>query len=103
MIMPDLTLAEKKIIFQILTLIMKADFILNPAEIEYLDKVFNDFELNINEFDHIEDVSIEELTSDFSKFTAEKKKYAKKLFIEMAESDGYFHPKEAAIIEKIFK
>ncbi len=35
--------------------------------------------------------------------SAEKKKYAKKLFIDMAESDGYVHPKEAAIIERFFK
>lgn len=101
--MPDFSLAEKWIIFQILTLIMKADLIEDPAEVEYLDKVFNDFGLSFNEFDHIEEVSFEELLREFSKFTAEKKKYAKKLFIDMAESDGYFHPKEAAIIEKIFK
>lgn len=100
--MPNFTLAEKRIIFQILMLIMKADFILNPAEIEYLDKVFNDFGLSINEFDHNEDISIEELTSEFSKFTAEKKEYANKLFVGMAESDGYVHPREASIIEKLF-
>jgi len=101
--MPTFNLAEKRIIFQILTLIMKADSILNPAEVEYLDKVFSDFGLNTNEFDHIEEVSIEELLSNFTRFTDEKKYYAKQLFIGMAESDGYVHPSEAAIINQIFK
>ena len=101
--MPEFNLAEKRVIFQILTLIIKADYILNPAEVEYLDKVFTDFKLSINEFDHFEEVSIEELLSDFSRFSSEKKEYAKKLFVEMAESDGYVHPSEAAIINQIFK
>ena len=100
--MPNFTITEKRIIFQILTLIMKADFILNPAEVEFLDKVFTDFEMGINEFDHMEEVTIDELSSDFSKFTGEKKEYAKKLFIGMSECDGYVHPNESAIINKLF-
>lgn len=101
--MPNFTITEKRIIFQILTLIMKADFILNPAEVEYLDKVFADFEMDINEFDHMEDITIEELSNDFSKFTGEKKEYAKKLFIKMSECDGYADPREVDIINYFFK
>ena len=97
--MPNFTLAEKRIIYQILTLIMKADSILNPAEVEYLDKVFTDFEMDINEFDHMEEVTIEEL----SKFSGEKKEYAKKLFEEMSECDGYVDPREVDIINYFFK
>lgn len=101
--MPDYTLAEKWIIYQILTLIMKADFILKPAEVEYLDKVFTDFELSVTGFDHMEEMSIEELLGGFSRFTDEKKEYAKKLFVEMAKCDGYVHPNELAIINEICK
>lgn len=101
--MPNFTLAEKRIIYQILTLIMKADSILNPAEVEYLDKVFTDFEMDINEFDHMEEVTIEELSSDFSKFSGEKKEFAKKLFEEMSECDGYVDPREVDIINYFFK
>ena len=99
--MPNFTLAEKRIVYQILTLIMKADFILNPDEVEYLDRVFNEFEMDVNEFDHMEEVTIEELSSDFSKFTGKKKEFAKKLFLEMAECDGYVDPREVEVINKI--
>lgn len=99
--MPDFNITEKRIVFQILTLIMKADFILNPAEVEYLDKVFNEFGLDISEFDHMEELTVEQLSCEFSKFSAEKKEYAKKLFVEMSESDGYVDPRETAIINKI--
>ena len=99
--MPDFSLAEKWIIFQILTVIMKADLIEDSAEVEYLDRVFKDFGLSFNEFDHIEEVSFEELLREFSKFTAQEKQYAKKLFVGMAESDGYVHPQEKSLIELI--
>ena len=101
--MPNFTITEKRIIFQILTLIMKADSILNPAEVEFLDKVFADFEMDINEFDHMEEITIEELSSDFSYFTVEKKEYAKKLFVEMSECDGYVDPREVEVINQIMK
>lgn len=47
MIMQELTISEKRTIFQILVLIMRADSVLNPAETEYLNKIFHDFELEM--------------------------------------------------------
>lgn len=99
--MPNLTLSEKRTIYQILTLIMKADFILNPAEISFLDRIFEEFQLSIDEFDHMDDVNYDALISDFSLFSDEKKEYAKKLFVEMAECDGFVDPREMVIIEKL--
>ena len=75
--MVNLTLSEKRIIFRILNLIMKADFIINPAEVEYMDKIFDSFQLELSEFDHMEDVEIEELINGFSFFSTETKEYAK--------------------------
>lgn len=95
------SLSEKKTIYQILTLIMKADFILNPAEVSFLDRVFEEFNMSIDEFDHMEDVEFEELASAFSLFSKDKKEYAKRLFMEMAECDGYIDPREVAIIKKL--
>ncbi len=98
--MSNLTISEKRIIFRILNLIMKADFVINPAEVEYLDKIFNLFELNLSEFDHMEDVEFEELIKGYSQFPTETKEYAKKLFIEMSECDGYIDPRESKLIER---
>lgn len=95
------SLSEKRTIYQILTLIMKADFILNPAEVSFLDRVFEEFNMSIDEFDHMEDVEFEELASAFSLFSKDKKEYAKRLFMEMAECDGYIDPREVAIIKKL--
>lgn len=97
-----LTLSEKRVIFRILNLIMKADFVINPAEIEYLDKIFNLFELDICEFDHMEDVDLEELISVFSQFSDETKGYARGLFLEMSKCDGYVDLRELRIIDKTY-
>ena len=101
MIMQELTISEKRTIFQILVLIMRADSILNPAETEYLNKVFHDFELDISEFDHLEMIDFDYLSSEFSKLTADKKSFAKELFVEMSKCDGYVDPRELKIIEKL--
>lgn len=100
--MPNLTLSEKRTIYRILTLIMKADFILNPAEVTFLDRIFEEFQLSIDEFDHMDDLNFDLLASDFALFSEEKKEYAKKLFVEMSECDGYVDPREVAIIVKLF-
>lgn len=80
---------------------MKADFIINPAEVEYVDKIFDSFQLELSEFDHMEDVELEELITGFSFFSNETKEYAKKLFMEMAECDGYVDPREMELIQTI--
>lgn len=95
------SLSEKRTIYQILTLIMKADFILNPAEVSFLDRVFDEFNMSIDEFDHMENVEFEELASAFSLFSKDKKEYAKRLFMEMAECDQRVDPREIAIINKL--
>ena len=97
--MPNFTISEKRTIYQVLTLIMKADLILNPAEVSLLDRVFKEFQLSVDEFDHMEDVDFDRLASEFALFSDDKKEYAKRLFIEMSECDGYVVPRELAIIK----
>ena len=80
---------------------MKADLILDPAEVSFLDRVFEDFNLSVDEFDHMDNLEFDSLVSAYSSFSADKKKYAKKMFIEMAECDGFVDPRELALIEKL--
>jgi hypothetical protein len=98
--MNNLTLSEKRIIFRILNLIMKADFVINPAETKYLDNIFYEFGFDYQEFDHMEDMDLEELEKDFSTLSIEKKRYAHTLFMEMSECDGFVDPRELQIIKK---
>ncbi len=99
--MPNLTLSEKRTIYNVLTLIMKADCILNPTEVSFLDRVFEDFQLSYDEFDHTEDLDLDVITADFALFSDDIKEYAKQLFVEMSECDGYVDPREVAIIKKL--
>lgn len=100
--MQELTLHEKRTIFQILILIMKADMVIDPAEEKYLDHIFNTFKLDIAEFDHMEMIELDHLTNEFSSFSTEIKSYARKLFVEMSRCDGFEDPREIEIIDGLF-
>ena len=69
----ELNISEKRVIFYILSQIMKADNILNPAEITFLDNVFEKFQLEINEFDHMDDLSFDELCRSIEFFRLKQK------------------------------
>ena len=101
--MVNLNISEKRIIFRIMNLIMKADCVIHPAEVEFLDKVFNEFELDYDEFDHMEDIELDELTKEFSTLLDDKKEYAKRLFIEMSECDGYVDKRESDLINRVIQ
>lgn len=94
----DLTLKEKRIIYQILMLIMKADHIIKHEETAFLDKVFSDFQLSIDEFDHMDDIDMDYLVKEFAGISNSKKQYAHKLFFDMANCDGYVDPRESQLI-----
>lgn len=98
----NLSIKEKRTIFQILVLIMKADDVIKPEEMAFLDGIFNDFQLSIDEFDHMEEIEIDYLKKQFSLFPDETKDYAKQLFIEMSKCDGFVDPRESLLIENLF-
>ena len=79
---------------------MNADSIIMDEETAFLDKVFNDFGLSVEEFDHMEELDIDLLHKDFILFSNEKKEYAKDLFLGMSSCDGIIDPRETAIIDK---
>jgi hypothetical protein len=97
----DFSIQEKRVIYNILAQIMKADTIINPAEVRFLDEVFYNFNLSLDEFDHMEEVDFDELSLAFSNFSEEKKEYARQMFVEMSECDGYVDPREKSLIEKL--
>lgn len=98
----NLSINEKRTIFQILVLIMKADDVIKPEEMTFLDGIFKEFHLSIDEFDHMEEMEIDYLRKDFSFFSDETKDYAKQLFIEMSKCDGFVDPRETLLIENFF-
>ena len=73
----NLTLDDKRTIFQILNLIMKADLVVKQEEVKFLDSVFNEFGLSLDEFDHMDDIDTDYLKKQFAHFTNQQKQYAK--------------------------
>ena len=57
--------------------------------------------MSLDEFDHMEEVDFDELSLAFSNFSEEKKEYARQMFVEMSECDGYVDPREKSLIEKL--
>ena len=101
--MTELTINEKYAIVNILSQIMKADGIIHPKEEEFMDKAYCDLGITINDLEeiaNIDDIQAKHIIGEMSK---ESKDYARSLFIGMAESDGYVHPRESAVINHIFK
>ena len=97
------TLNEKLAVVSVLSQIMNADGIIHPKEEEYMDKVYREFGITIEDIEllaNMDDIQAYNILNEMSEL---KREYARSLFVEMAESDGYFHPKESAIIDQVFK
>lgn len=95
----NLTLKEKRTVYQILVLIMEADLVNRQEEIDFLDKTFSDFGLTFDEFDHMDDIDIDYLKNEFLTFEDAHRQYASELFYEMAKCDGYVDPREIQMID----
>ena len=93
-----LTIEEKRLIFQILNKIMQADLVVRQEELDFLDTIFYQFELSMDEFDHMDNIDIDELKKEFTVQSDEVKIYAHKLFIEMANCDHHLDPRELYMI-----
>ena len=97
----DITLQAKRIIFQILVLIMKADSITKEEEVYVLDRVFAEFGLSLDEFDHMDDLDKDLLIKEFALLPNDNKAYAKNLFIQMASCDGFIDSREMELLERL--
>jgi len=89
---------EKRTILQLLTLIMEADSIIHPKEVEYIKSLMKDFGLSIAEFDHMEMLDFDVLKNEFKMMDEEKRNIAKGYFVKMSKVDGYIHKNEIKIL-----
>ncbi len=80
---------------------MRADNVIDEAEAAFIDSIFKQFELGIEEFDHMEMLDIDLLAADFATLDREVKDYAKTLFMLMAECDGHVDQSELDIIDRL--
>ena len=101
--MKELTIIEKYAIIHVLYQIMNADGIIHPKEEEYMNAVYVELGININNIEDIANMNDIQANNIILKMSSPQREYAKSLFVSMANSDGYIHPKETAIIEQLFK
>lgn len=100
--MIQLTIQQKYAIVAILTQIMNADGVIHPKEEEYLDKVYVELGIKIGDIEDMTNMDGIQAKQIVREMSEEQRQYSKNLFVSMAKSDGFFHPKESAIIKQIF-
>ncbi len=100
--MIQLTLIEKFAIVTILSQIMNADGIVHPKEEEYMDKVYAELGITISDMEDITNMDDIQAKLVINEMQEEKKQYAQFLFISMAKTDGFIHPKETDIINNLW-
>ena len=88
------TLTEKYAIVNLLTMMMEADTVIHPKEVEYMDDVLADFELTAIDFDHMENMDLQMCLSIVEGMSLEKRLEVKKMLSKMAEVDGFVDPRE---------
>ena len=77
---------EKRTILHLLTMIMEADSVIHPKEIEYIKTLMKDFGLSSAEFDHMDMLDFAVLKNEFGMMDDEKRNIAKdyfRLFIKL--------------------
>lgn len=100
--MKQLTTIEKFAIATILSQIMNADGIIHPKEEEYMDKVYDELGITIADMEDMANMDYIQAKSIINEMQDESNKYAQSLFVSMAEADGYIHPSETEIIDKLW-
>ena len=100
--MKQFTTIEKFAIVTILSQIMKADGIIHPKEEEYMDKVYTELGIMISDMEDITNMDAIQAKSIINAMQVEKKQFAQSLFVSMAKADGYIHPLETGIIDKLW-
>lgn len=100
--MKEFTTIEKYAIINILSSIMKADGIIHPKEEKYMNQVYNKFSISISDLDEI--INLDDLQAKHivCEMTEEKRNQAMSMFVDMAKVDGFVHPQETEILNRVF-
>ncbi len=92
---------EKRTILHLLTMIMEADSVIHPKEVEYIKSVMKNFGLSSAEFDHMDMLDFAVLKKEYSMMNKEKQDFANDIFLNMAKIDGNIHCNERNIINSL--
>lgn len=93
---------ERYAIIKTLWDIMNADSIIHPNEEEFINRIYNEYEISIDEIGDISNIDILQARIIINGMAEYKKEKARFLCLCMAGADGYIHPKEVDVINEIF-
>ena len=82
-------------------MIMEADSVIHPKEVEYIKSLMKDFGLSTAEFDHMEMLDFDVPKNEFKMMDVEKQRIAKEYFVKMSKVDGIIHKNELKIINDL--
>lgn len=92
------TKEEQISIVRILQLIMQADSIINPKETAYLEEVREQFGINGQDLQTLEELSLSSCKECIGMMDLEKQTLCYDMFYKMAAIDGYSDPRERLVI-----
>lgn len=92
---------QKFAIVSILIMIMEADGVIDHNEIKYLNGILSSFNISESELEIISSYDFNQCQKILSGMAVHELAYVKSIFTEMAECDGYAHPKELEIINQL--
>jgi uncharacterized tellurite resistance protein B-like protein len=95
------TTNEKYAIVSMLILIMEADTIIHPKEIEYMDSILKDFAITIEDNDHMDDIDLQMCLNVINEMSEDKRTMAKEIFNKMACVDGCVDPREKQLLDSL--
>ena len=98
----DFNKSEQHAIVSVLIAIMEADGVIHPNETSYMNKVLSAFSMLESEIEEIPMFDPVATPMTLKMMTEKKKEGARKIFVGMAECDGYTDPREIKIIDSIF-
>jgi uncharacterized tellurite resistance protein B-like protein len=93
--------SEKYAIINMLSMIMEADTIIHPKEIEYMDSILADFAITTDDNERMENMNLQQCIAIIKNMPKDKKEITKKIFTAMAIADGYIDPREIELFESI--
>lgn len=98
----EYTHSQRLALLQVLTLIMRADEIIKPVEIEYLNRFIADFNIQPDDITQADMLSLEQCRLILSQLTSNQKRECLTLFEGMANIDNDYDPREKEIITNLF-
>jgi len=99
MIIQNFSYNEKYAVINMLTMIMEADTIIHPKEIEYMDSVLVDFAITTDDNEQMDNMDMQMCLAIIRNMSKEKLETAKKMFIKMTTVDGHIDSREKQLLE----